>query len=175
MSAWLTAAITIVGSGLGTSFVGLLFKRKFDHDLEIQRAFLTRASRVHDRQVDSLIELYGHFYDAHSILTRMTATGRLAVEKPEKYPVRLNESLIAAYKVKGWRLLIPRELVEQCDKFFKLVLDIEIDLSIAEHPMIADAEQSAKFWDSAKATAYEKLPALLEQIENAARSEIHGK
>jgi hypothetical protein len=65
LSAWLTAAITIIGSGVGTSFVGLLFKRKFDHDLEIQRAFLTRASRVHDRQVDSLIELYGHFYDAH--------------------------------------------------------------------------------------------------------------
>ena len=71
--------------------------------------------------------------------------------------------------------MIPRELAEQCDKSFKLVFDVEIDLSIAERPMIADAEQSAKVWDSAKATAYEKFPALPAQTEKAVRSEIHGK
>jgi hypothetical protein len=41
--------LSIIGSGLGTTAVGFLFKRKFDTELEIQKAFLTRASHPHAR------------------------------------------------------------------------------------------------------------------------------
>jgi hypothetical protein len=131
---------------------------------------------VHERQVDNFIELYGQLYEALGILHRMTGTVVYGGDKPEEYPDRLNKTITVAYeKLLVGRLLMPPELVEQCDKFFKLVFDINVDLSFAHHPMIIDGLQRAKFWDSAQSTAYEKLPALLQQIEKSARSVIHGE
>ena len=60
---WIQLGVGIVGSGLGTTVVGLLFKRKFDRELELHKAFLSRAANVHGRMVDALATLYRHFWE----------------------------------------------------------------------------------------------------------------
>ena len=59
---WRTVATNVAGYGLVSSLVGLLLKRKLDHALEVQKAFLARASRVHERQVETLTKLYEQLY-----------------------------------------------------------------------------------------------------------------
>ena len=56
----LTFAVTIVGSGLGTTIVAALFKKRFDTQLETHKALLLRSGRIHERQVDSGIAAFPH-------------------------------------------------------------------------------------------------------------------
>jgi hypothetical protein len=171
----LNAVLTIVGSGLGTTFVGILMKRKFDRELEIQKAFLSRVSRVHDRSVDTLTKLYRHLYEAEAFLQLLSSTVRYDGEHPEEYPRRLVEALIAARdELSAGRLLIPSHLVEQCDRFFKKLFEGRTELGFATHPMVLDGLQRANSWDKAKAIAYEQVPDLRREIEKTARAIIHG-
>jgi len=78
--------VTIVGSGLGTALVGTLFKHSFDRKLEVQRAFLSRASRVHEKQMDTLSKLYGHFTEIQAYLQLSQKGHVLEGEKTEAYP-----------------------------------------------------------------------------------------
>ena len=169
------ATVAIIGSGLGTTSVGLLFKRQFDRKLEIQKAFLTRASRVHERTVDTLTKLYRHFHEAQALLQLMAATARFEGEKPEEYPRLFSEAIASARdELSQGRLLMPPDLVRECDRFFTVLFAGCSHLAFANHPMIFDGLQRAKYWDSAKQTAYEEVPKLLEQIERTARVVIHG-
>jgi hypothetical protein len=171
----LSAGLTIVGSGLGTTFVGMLFKRKFDRELEVQKAFLTRVSRVHDRSVDTLTKLYRYLYEAEAFLQLLSATARYEGERPEEYPRRFVESLVAARdELSAGRLLIPSHLVEQCDRFFNKLFEGQTELGFATHPMVLDGLQRAHSWDKAKSIAYEQVPELRREIEKIARAIIHG-
>ena len=44
----------------------------------------------------------------------------------------------------------------------------------AQTPVLIDGLQRKGFWDSAQKNAYQEIPALLKQIEKAARTVIHG-
>ena len=46
-----TFAVTIIGSGLGTTIIGAWFKRRFDSQLETHKALLQRSGKIHERQV----------------------------------------------------------------------------------------------------------------------------
>jgi hypothetical protein len=170
----LNAAVAVVGSGLGTTLVGIWFKRKFDRELEVQKAYLTRVSNVHERSVDTLTKLYRSLYEAEAFLQLMSASARFEGEKPEEYPKRLAEALVAARdELLAGRLLIPAALAEQCDVFFNKLFEGQSELAFATHPMVWDAMQRASYWDKAKAIAYEQVPQLRREIEKTARSIIH--
>ena len=171
----LDTGLTIVGSGLGTTLVGIFFKRKFDHELEVQKAFLARVTRVHERTVDTLTKLYRYLYEAEAFLQLMSASARFEGEKPEEYPRRFAEAIASARdELSAGRLLVPRQLAEQCDKFFAKLFEGQSDLGFANHPMVVDGLQRAQFWDKAKSVAYKEVPELRKEIENAARVAIHG-
>jgi hypothetical protein len=51
-----------------------------DTEIERVKSFLTRASRVHERQLDIFGKLYRHLYDAQGLFQNMTKTGRVAGE-----------------------------------------------------------------------------------------------
>jgi hypothetical protein len=39
--------VTLIGSGVGTTIVGALFKRRFDTQLETHKALLERSGKIH--------------------------------------------------------------------------------------------------------------------------------
>jgi hypothetical protein len=150
-------------------------KANADAEIERVKAFLNRASRVHERQLDTLVKLHRHLYEAQGLLQRMTSAGRMEGEiTPREYEPLVTKAMEAAFKeLLDGRLLIPETLGKQCDEFFKVVFEGRTDFAFAHHPMI-DPGKQAEFWKSAATAAYEKVPKLLQQIEDAARAVIHG-
>lgn len=171
----LQLVVSIIGSGLGTTGVGLLFNRKFSHDLEVQKAFLARASNVHTRAVNTLAELYRHLLEAQALMQRMTSRGRMAGEiSPQGYVPLVSKAMDAARDVfLSGRLFIPPALAKQCDGYFAAVFEGQHEFAFAHLPQLDPAKQ-AEFWDKGAAVAFEKVPKLLEEIEKAARLVIHG-
>jgi hypothetical protein len=152
---------------------------KHDHNSQIEelRALLTRASRVHERQDDTLAKLYRHCFDAQEYLKRMASTIRFGSEPSEDEYRRLFAASIASARdtLSDGRLFIPPELAEQCDRFFVAIFQGHTHLDIAQHPMTVDGRQRAGFWAEAQKTAYEEVPGILQQIERAARNVIHSE
>jgi hypothetical protein len=140
-------------------------------------ARITRASRVHERQVDTLVKLYRHFFDAQGYLQRMASPARFEGERSvDEYRPLFAETMASARDtLTGGRLLIPPDLTEQCDRFFNSLFQGQAHLTFALHPMIVDGLQRAEFWKKAQQTAYEEVPKILQQIERAARDVIHGE
>jgi hypothetical protein len=152
---------------------------KASADIEIERAkaYLARASRVHERQVDTLIKLYRHLRDAQGYLQRMASSGRVEGEISVDEYRRLWADAIASARdaLSDGGLLIPLALTQQCDGFFNSLFEGQRDLAFAEHPMVVDALQRADFRDRAQKIAVEEVPSILAQIEKAARNVIHGE
>jgi hypothetical protein len=166
---------SFIGSGAGTTFVGLLFKRKVDRELEVQKAFLQRTSRVHEKQVELLAKVYHHLWEAHAYLVLMSASVHMANEKPEEYPGKFSEAIVAARDALfGGRVLMPSALADRCEDFFKKLFEGQMQLGFARSPMIQDGLQREQFWDRAQKIANEEVPALLKTIESEARVVIHG-
>src|SRR6266852_341790 len=80
----LTLATTLVGSGLGTTIVGALFKRRFDAQLETHKALLQRGSRIHERQVDALLAIHSKLEQALFYLQRAASAFKLEGEVPDQ-------------------------------------------------------------------------------------------
>jgi len=170
-----TLLTSIIGSGAGTTIVGLLFKKKFDRELEFQKAFLQRTSKVHEKQVDLLAKIYHHLWEAHAYLLLMSASAHFAHEKTEEYPGKFGEAIVAARDALfGGRLLIPSALADRCEDFFKKMFEGQLQLGFAQSPMVQDGTQRKDFWDKAQRIAFEEVPALLKTIESEARVVIHG-
>jgi hypothetical protein len=176
-AAWLIKAL--ISDRLTRDAEAFKIQVKADADIEIERmrAFLARASRVHESTVDTLAKLYRHFYEAQGYFQRMASSARFEGEVSQDEYHRLLAKAIesARNELSKGRLLIPPELAQQCDGFFNILFAGRTDLAFAQHPVIADGLQHAKFWDSAQKNAYEEVPKLLQQIERAARSVIHGE
>ena len=168
------AAVTVVGSGLGTTVVGFFFQRKLDRELEIQKAFLTRTSRVHERQIDALMKLYRDLDKAQGLFQRLTSGSRVAGEVSDDEYHRLLQCAVRSAQdtFSECHLLIPSLLAQQCDAFFATLFNGQLNLQCAE--MVPGNERAELFQD-ARDTAFKQMPALLQQIENDARSLIHGE
>jgi len=136
-------------------------------------ARIARASRVHERELDILGKLYRHLHDAQGLFQSMTRGGRFAGEiSPEQYAPKVNEAMRAAYEeFLNGRLFIPLALVQLCEDFFKAALQGQLDFAWSLQASVNPVKRS-EFWDATGAVAYEKLPKILQQIDDAARSEI---
>src|SRR5216684_8991283 len=76
----LTFAVTVIGSGLGTTIIGALFKKRFDTQLETHKALLQRSGQIHERQVDSLREIHSKVDEALFYLQRAAGAGKFRGE-----------------------------------------------------------------------------------------------
>jgi hypothetical protein len=175
-AAWLVKAVITNRLALDAEKFKVEMKASADIEIERVKAFLTRGSRVHERQLDILARLYRHFYDAQGYLQRMTAAGRMAGEiSPEEYAARVTTTMEAAREeLAQGRLFIPSELALQCDSFFAAAFEVRHDFAFAHLPMI-DPGQGANFWKTAATVAHQEVPKLLQQIDKAARTVIHGE
>lgn len=171
-----TLAVTIVGSGLGTTIVGALFKRRFDSQLETQKALLQRTGRIHERQVDALLTIHSKLEEALFYLQRAASAGKFAGEAPEKELLeRMARSLGAASEeFSKSRLLLSESLAQKLDGFFKKMFEGGISLNLALDPMAPSGEPRAKLWDESRGIAYKEVPSVLNAIRDEARVVIHG-
>jgi len=166
--------VTIVGSGLGTALVGTLFKFNFDRKLEVQRAFLSRASRVHEKQMDTLSKLHGHFTEIQAYLQLSQKGYVLEGEKTDEYPVQLVKSINHARDVLTFgRLLIPEPVAAQCDVFFEKVFESHREFAFSRWDMLQDGNERVKLREKATDLSYKVVPDLLKRIDAAARAIIH--
>ena len=151
-------------------------KARAEAEIERVKSFLARAAHVHERQIDTLIKLYRHFVEAQGYLQRMAATAKFEGEESVDYRRLCVEAIASAHDTfLDGRLLIPPHLVQECDQFFNSLFRGQTHLAFAQHPMIVDGLQRAELWDKAKTTAYQEVPSILNQIDNAARTVIHGE
>jgi hypothetical protein len=175
-AAWLIK--TLVSNRLVRDAEKFKIEIKASADTEIERvkASLARASRVHERQLDILQNLYRYLCEAQGLFQRMTSAGRVKDElTPEAYGDLVTKAMESAFNelVQG-RLLIPSALAQQCDSFFNTVLKGRLNFYIAQDPMTAPVTR-AEFWKAAATVAHQEVPKILLQIEEAARAVVHGE
>jgi hypothetical protein len=164
---------SMIGAGIGTTVVGSLFGYLFNRQLERHRAHLSRLSRIHEKQVDTLSKLYGHFTEARNYLQLMQKSALFEGEKPEEYPKRLVESLNSARDTLTFgRLVIPESVAAQCDLFFERVFESQREFAFASWDQL-DAQHRLKLREKATDLSYKAIPELLVQIERAGRGIVH--
>src|SRR6476619_3863663 len=76
VAGWLIKTLILNRLALDAEKFKVEVKATADTEIERLKAFLTRAARVHERQIDTLTKLYRHFFEAQAYLQRMAATGR---------------------------------------------------------------------------------------------------
>ena len=96
---------------------GIVIKQSFDRGLEERKARWGRASWVHQKQVEALSRIYGHFETLNRYLTNPASGGRSEDGmSPESYLSRLQEeqeSTVSDYI--DVKLIIPKRLADQCE------------------------------------------------------------
>jgi hypothetical protein len=174
--AWLIKTLVSNRLALDTEKFKIEMKASADTEIERLKAFLVRASRVHERQLDILGKLFRNFSDAQGLFQSMTRTGRMAGEiTPEEYAPKVMEAMKSAQEeFLNGRLFIPKALVQQCEGFFSAVFEGQRDFSLAHIPQL-DPTERAKFWTSAATVAHQQVPKILAEIEEAARAVVHGE
>lgn len=169
------ALTTLLGSGVATAIVGAFFKRRFDRELEYQRAVLERESRVHEQQVMALVKLDKHVRAALGYLEVMSKSVVFRGEDPATYPAKFRDEMAATHEELALaRLLLPPSLTEQLERLFKKMFEGQIALSFFYDRSTPDGPERAAHWERAKAIAYQELPVLIAAIEREARVVIHG-
>jgi hypothetical protein len=146
-------------------------KKSADGEIERLRDFLTRASRVHEQQVETLTALYGHLRDARDHLQQLTRSGSFEDELPqEEYHQLWSTSVMSARATlsKG-DLLIPRDIVEECTQFFDAVFQGRRDVAMSEKALV-QPRQRAEFRRQAQQIAGEQVPKILSRWLPARRS-----
>jgi hypothetical protein len=167
---------SLVGSGVGTTIIGVLFKKRFDTQLETHKALLQRTGKIHEKQVDSLLLIHSKLNDGLFYLQRATGAGKLRGEaSDEEFLNRMAQNLADANaEFAKSRLLISESLGQKLDDFFGKMFSGGITYNLALDPMVQDGNARAKLVDDARQVAYKELPSLLNAIRDEARKVIHG-
>lgn len=148
---------------------------KITAEIEGVKLHYAGQSRIHERQIDILSKLYKCLLEAQEYSKLMTKSVIFTGEKPDEYPKLLQASVTKAYKEYTMGLLLlPGDVAGKVDTFFQKVSEEQRQLEMANHPMVADGQERAKFWKKAGTIAYQEIPALLRSIEEQARNIIQG-
>lgn len=171
---------TFVGSGAGTTLVGILFKHRFDVQLETQKALLQRNSRIHERQVDALLGIHSELEHALFYLQRAASAGRFSGEPDDAELLkRMGKHLSdAAEQFSKNQLLLTPELTKRLHDFFTNVFAAGSDLQFSEmfsgYPIVQAGQLRADLIDKARTAAYKDIPTMLGAIRTEAKTIIHG-
>jgi hypothetical protein len=173
---WLIRALVSDRLARDSEAFKVQLKVSADREIERVKAFLIRSSRVHERQLDILQNLYRSLYEAQGFFQRMTSSGRFKDEiSSEAYGEKVAAAMQSALnELMQGRLLIPSPLAQQCDSFFNAILKGRLTFSFANEPIL-DPTKRAESWMAAARIAHEEVPKILAQIEQAARAVIHGE
>jgi hypothetical protein len=154
--ALLTFLTAVVGSGLGTAFVGAGFAWFFNRQLESYKALLQRSGKIHERQVEALSAIHYTLEEAYFNLQRVINAGKFQGQPSDQ---QLLERMGTC-------------LGQKLDDFFKEVTFAGIDINIALDPMVT-GDFRAKQVDKAREATNIKIPSLLKAVSDEARTIIH--
>jgi hypothetical protein len=158
-----TILSTLFGSGIATAIVNQFFKRSLETQLEKQRAFLHRQSKVHELQIHTLMKLYSLLHSAHAPLRNLDDA------KPFTAAVEA-----AKAELNTQRLLIPRALADKMDQFFEKLHRARTSFTVAFGDRFPEEKRNDR-WQDFYTVAFEDIPELLRLIESDARYLIHGE
>src|ERR1700687_4309038 len=130
---------------------------------------------LYERQIEMLNKLIQHLCDSRDFFQNAVRCirfdGDLSIE--EYHAIRVKAVASAQETIVRGRLLVPADLVDLCEFFFRRISQGLADFALAQEPMVANGWQRATFWDNAATSANNDLPAILEKIEEAARNLVH--
>ena len=127
-------------------------------------------------QVRALTRLYADLSTTQEYFQEMTKPFRFQGEDEAAAQREFFEA--AQNAVKGFRktrLLLPRELADQCQAFFPKLTEALMNRHLVLSGVIPAGPELADMWKKTYTTASQELPAIIESIEVAARIVIHGK
>jgi hypothetical protein len=154
---------TFIGSGAATAIVSYLFKLKLERELDQQRAFLQRQTKVHELQIQTLMKLYSLLHSAHASLRNL--------DDPQQFA---NAVEPAKAELTTQRLLIPRALAAKMDQFFEKLHHARTSLNVAFGDRFPENRRNDR-WEEFYAATFEDIPELLKLIESDAFQLIHGE
>jgi hypothetical protein len=147
-----------------------LLQSDLQRELEGQKAFLLRASKIHERQIDVLCDLYAGLFDTSEYFKHANRKGFRSFESPEQYRQEFAKSFVATVRLFNQRrLLLPSALASQIDTFFKKASEGDFSLSFALDPQMPSGDSRAKNFDAAAQMAFHEIPPLLADIEHECR------
>jgi hypothetical protein len=176
---WQSIFLTSIASGVVSGVVAVvvvILKQFYDQRIEEQKAIYSRASWVHQRQVEILAKIYSCLFELQDYLRGATRAGRLLNEaSPEKYLDELKKkSGIAVSEFINGKLIIPNDIADKCNTFFNLLIDAQTQLAIGKQSLLmGDGHGHAEKWEEAAKIAHSRIPLLLSEIEESARQIIH--
>jgi hypothetical protein len=172
---------SIIGSGIGATFISILFKRKFDRELEIQKAALHRGSKIHEQQVEILGRLYKYLSTVQELTQSLSSSASMQSAMPEyekehrEYYSQLGSAFREAKsEFLLARLYLPEMLSNQIEEFFTEASECAGILYYSTSDAPFRQSTNPERLSIAYRTAIVKLPALLKSIESLARKIIHG-
>ena len=175
-----TLLATFIGSGAGTTLVGILFKHRFDVQLERQKAFLQRNSKIHERQVDALIAIHSDLEHALFYLQRVASAGRFKGEADDQTQLqRMGKELAsAAEQFSKNQLLLTPVLAKRLNEFFNKTFDagssLQFSQEFAQYPIVQGGMLRAELIDKAREVAFKEIPEILEAIRVEAKKIINA-
>src|ERR1700688_1476982 len=161
-----TFAVTIIGSGLGTSIVAALLNKRFSTQLEAHKALLLRSGLIHERQVDALLKIHSKLEEALFYLQRVTSAGKIQGQASDKVLFERTVGCLAdaSSEFSKNRLLISDPLEQRLDEFFHGMVVAGGDFNLILDPMVTNPDERAKLWDTLRDAAHRKLPSVLKAI-----------
>lgn len=171
--ALLTFLTALVGSGLGTAFVGAGFTWFFNRQLEGYKALLQRGGKIHEKQVEALSAIHYKLEQAYrnlqGVIDAKTFQGQPSDQQMlERMGACLGE---ASKEFSKTKLLFSESLGQKLDDFFKEVAFAGVDISLALDPMVT-GDFRAKLLDKAREATNKKIPPLLKAIGDEGRAII---
>lgn len=172
---------SIIGSGIGTTFISILFKRKFDKELEIQKATLMRGSKIHEQQVAIISKLYISLSEILEFTQSLSSSVTLKESFPEYGEIVAKQfsQLESAFRSAKSdfllaRLYLPEQLSTQIEDFFSQASECMGTMFIASSEDAPARLSDPERLNIAYRTAIVNLPKLLRSIESLARKLIHA-
>lgn len=129
-----------------------------------------RRSRIHEKQLDILRELYAALQKIQHYSQRMASSFILKGEKPEEYPDLFYKAWNEAYSLFiSSRLILPKDIISNIENFFQQLHVYDVNLGITK----SLNQNVAEYWNKAQEISHKEIPAILLIIEEKARVIIH--
>jgi hypothetical protein len=170
-----TIVSTLFGSGIATAVVNQLFKRNLERELDRQRAFLQRQTKIHELQVETLMKIYSYLHAAYMHLQAFAAPVIDSQKAREPFFAAIDA---AQSELIAHRLLIPTSLTDVMDTFFRKTLGGATDQFHGFNRVFPNPDSRTKYFTAdgirSNELYFDELHALLKLIETNARRLIRG-
>jgi hypothetical protein len=165
---------SIIGSGLGTTLISMIFKRRFDKELERQKATLQRGTKIHEHQVELLSKLYRTLIDVQELTISLSVNSQRKPISEESFDSLRSTIYSARSEYLSMCLYLPEEISAPIDDFFDSVFECTNSIILSSINISNRETERSEALSNSHRLATLKIPKILRSIEQQARKLIHG-